>query len=385
MASTPMGVAARSEAPLRYRTIGNFLVPHSAAAEAWYWQHLHRQQHLPRRSWLARWQPGAGQAVPWAAQEQARLSELLGGAVQCIWRPAAPGISRATLAWLVEDHRLRAVARTARGPHCSFLEREWDALRHLEQVPGLAASTPGLLWAEREAGAGEEQRRLLLLESACEGEAVAPWRAEAPSHAAASWLAGFQFSAAARAPYSPIALLAALAAQPRAAAFPGTPVALTAFARERLRVRALSAPAAPRVPAHGDYWWGNVLLGGAGEISVVDWSEFRLDMHPYHDPGFYLLTWGRDWAQRRRRLPPATWLRLAFVPGSRFLMLAARWFDAYRAALARAAWSRGLEPDFNALLRYLPVVMAHYACHGQQAAAWTAACNTWAASDGLVF
>ena len=183
----------------------------------------------------------------------------------------------------------------------------------------------------------------------------------------------------------PVALTALGTANVSGPRSPPTTACPLRRARDSIEVRAAATAArrVPQVAAHGDFWWGNLLLTERRELAVVDWSEFRLDAHPFHDAGFYLLTWGRDWAQGRERLAPADWLTRAFTPESTFRAAAERWFARYRAALARTSWSRLLPADFAALLQHLPLVMAHYACHGQQADAWTTVCNAWADADSL--
>jgi hypothetical protein len=373
MARAAVGLEGRAQPELRYCRIGNLLVPDAAAARTIYWRRLHQLQRLPRRSRLARWHPGAAHRLGWAEAAQRRLEAWLGGPLVCIWRPAEPGLSRAALGWVYQRERLRAMARLAWNEHCGFLRREWRALQYLAAVPGLAATTPQLLHVEQEED--EHGARLLLVESACAGTPQPPRGSSGPTLEAAEWLAGFQAAAGAHAVWDGEQLRAAMAAHD----------GLSAEARLRLEVRA-AATAGDRVPqvaAHSDFWWGNLLLNPERELAVVDWSEFRLDAHPFHDAGFYLLTWGRDWVQGRERLPPGEWLARAFAPSSRFLPLAERWFIRYRNALARCRWSRALPLDFAALLHHLPLAMAHYACHGQQAAAWTEACNAWAATDPL--
>ncbi|HET9783581.1 MAG TPA: hypothetical protein VFP94_01355 [Terriglobales bacterium] len=370
MARAAVGLEERAGALPRYCRIGNLLVPDAPEAQTIYWRRLHHLQRLPRRSRLARWHPGAAQRLAWAEAAQHRLEEWLGGPLVCIWRPAEPGLSRAALGWVYQRGRLRALARLAWNEHCGFLRREWRALQYLAAVPGLAATTPQLLHVEQEEDA--RGARLLLAESACAGTPRPPCGSGMPAPEAADWLAGFQAAAGAHAVWDGEQLRAAIAAHG----------GLSPRARLRLEVRA-AATAADRVPqvaAHSDYWWGNLLLNPEREFAVVDWSEFRLDAHPFHDAGFYLLTWGRDCVQGRERLPPAAWLEQALAPGARFRPLAERWFARYRNALARCGWSRALPVDFAALLHHLPLVMAHYACHGQQAAAWTEACNAWAES-----
>lgn len=373
MARAAVGIGLRPPADPGYRRIGNLLVPDDAAAHSLYWRRLHHLQRLPRRSQLARWHPGAVQRYPWAEAAQRRLEDWLGAPLVCIWRPVEPGLSRAALAWIFQRERLRAMARLAWNEHCGFLRREWRALQYLAAVPGLASTTPQLLHVEQEDG--ESGARLLLAESACPGTPRPPRRGTVPAAEAAEWLAGFQAASGAHGAWDGERLRTAVA----------THHGLSSQARTRLEVRAAAAAArrVPHVAAHSDFWWGNLLLTGTRELAVVDWSEFRLDAHPFHDAGFYLLTWGRDWAQGRERLAPADWLTRAFTPESRFRAAAERWFARYRAALARTSWSRLLPADFAALLQHLPLVMAHYACHGQQADAWTTACNAWADADSL--
>jgi aminoglycoside phosphotransferase (APT) family kinase protein len=373
MARAAVGLEGRAPAPPRYFRIGNLLVPDDPEAQTLYWRHLHPLQRLPRRSRLARWRPGAAQPLGWADAAHSRLEAWLGAPLLCVWRPAEPGLSRAALGWVYQHQRLVAMARLAWNEHCAFLRREWRALQYLAAVPGLAATTPRLLHVEQEEDA--HGARLLLAESACAGTPRPPRGSSSPALEAAEWLAGFQAAAGTHAVWDGQSLRAAIAAHP----------GLSAEARMRLEIRAAATGAdqAPQVAAHGDYWWGNLLLSPARGLAVVDWSEFRLDAHPFHDAGFYLLTWGRDWVQGRERLPPGEWLARALAPTSRFRPLAERWFIRYRNALARCRWSRALPLDFDALLHHLPLVMAHYACHGQQAAAWTEACNAWAASDPL--
>lgn len=362
--------------PSRYRRIGNFLVPCSPAAESWYWRHLHGLQRLSRRSTLARWRRGGWEDAPWAEALKSRLHPALGTPLDCIWRPAASGISRAALGWVLREGELCAMVRWASGLDCAFLERERRALHTLAAVPGLAATTPQLIHTERRAAAAPEEGELLLIESACAGAPSEPRSSAVPAATAAGWLASFQIAAGAAGVWSSDALVAALAAT----------ASLTPLARQGLRVRALATVLTPGVWAHSDFWWGNLLFGAAGEFAVVDWSEIRRDAHPLHDAGFYLLTWGRDWVQQGRRLAPSAWLPLAFAPGAKFLPLAAAWFARYRDALHRAAWSATVESSFDAFLHHLPLVMAHYACYGQQAAAWSAACNAWAECERrLVF
>jgi len=46
----------------------------------------------------------------------------------------------------------------------------------------------------------------------------------------------------------------------------------------------------PRVPAHGDYHPGNVLVADDGTIErVIDWEYSALDRNPVADPGFFTL------------------------------------------------------------------------------------------------
>ena len=104
---------------------------------------------------------------------------------------------------------------------------------------------------------------------------------------------------------------------------------------------------------------------------MVDWTEFRRFEHPLHDAAFFLLTLARDLSPRGQRAVPALWLDRAFAPGTAFHAWARKWFELYQ-------WDTGWTAHYEDLLAYLPLAMARYACFGQQAARWTAACNTGA-------
>lgn len=113
-------------------------------------------------------------------------------------------------------------------------------------------------------------------------------------------------------------------------------------------------------------------------IAVADWTEYKPVFHPYHDPGFLLLTYGREFVSgARQRLPQSRWLPAAFGAHSRFRPLAEHFLESYS-----AAWGRSTGSEVRS---YLPLVMAHYACYGQQAQYWTEACEIWSTNPELFF
>jgi hypothetical protein len=249
--------------------------------------------------------------------------------------------------------RLIGLARWGTGAGCELVRRHRRGLELLARYPALAATTPEPLWVD------EETEAILTLESACEGAAPRPGQAGSwtGAEAAAEWLAGLQrltLQSGAGAHRWRTDLAAAIARHEGLR--PGT--------RERVLGRLERQRAPVMTAAHGDLWWGNLLVSRGGGLAVVDWSECREFEHPWHDVAFFLLTYARDSLGGGHDASPRRWLTETFRKA------AESWLQRYnQASPAPLGWEE--------LTGYAPLMMARYACFGQQAAAWTRALNAW--------
>jgi hypothetical protein len=290
------------------------------------------------------------------------------------WRLAIRGIGKAFLGLAYCGTELCAVQKVAFGdPNVSFLRRELNALRYLAAIHEVRGSIPTLDFVD------DRPDYLALLENAFPGRSLlVMMRSGVPGlprqhkrwlATGADWIVRFQ-KATLKPAREMLDVQATLAEKIR------NHLSLSSRARDLLidwlhrhgRCEWQSA-------AHGDYWGANLIIGGDG-ARVVDWTEFKPAFHPYHDPGFFLLTYARDYVTRMRpRLRVSEWLPLAFKKGRRVDALVDFFLQRYTSALGLGT------PD--QVRAYLPLTMAHYACYGQDAPGWTAACEVWAEQPEL--
>jgi hypothetical protein len=302
------------------------------------------------------------------------IATLIEGQSPLIWRTPQRGFCRGAVGFACGEG-IRAIVKLADGGEAESLRREIAALRSIENLETLRGLVPRILYA------AETPTRAVLVQSSLPGWTLLSklrrrTLIRAADHRqwltmAASWLATFQ-----RATLRPAGgvLDGQRALGERIYAHPTLSPRAKGLLLERLK---RDGGTAWETACHGDFWLGNVLIS-EGRARVVDWSEYRNFGHPFHDAGFFLLTYGRDYMSLgRQRRPEETWLPAAFSRESRFSGLADHFLQQYCRLTGLGEAER--------VRAYLPLTMARYACYGQQARAWSAGCETWAKDPEKLF